>query len=293
MAKIVCVHGIAQQFRGEETLSSRWAPSLRDGVRRVEPAGAAVAAALTDADVRSVFYGDLFRPAGQTLSTGEPPLTADDLTEFEEDLLFRWWREAAEVDPAVSLPGEGTMARTPNSVQAALRVLSGSAFFAGLAQRLMIGSLVQVRRYFTETGTRARIQRRVADAVEEDTRVVVAHSLGSVVAYEALCAHPEWPVRALVTLGSPLGVRNLVFDRLQPGPSAAADPAGQWPGAVTSWTNVADHGDVVALVKDLRSLFGKRVVQSVVHNGVKAHDVRGYLTARETGQGVLAGLAPA
>ena len=65
---------------------------------------------------------------------------------------------------------------------------------------------------------------------------MVGHSLGSVVAYEALCAHPEWPVRALVTLGSPLGIRNLIFDRLVPAPAAgdsgrgAGDVAGRGRG---------------------------------------------------------------
>ena len=48
--------------------------------------------------------------------------------------------------------------------------------------------------------------------------MLVGHSLGSVVAYEALCANPEWPVRMLVTLGSPLGIPNLIFDRLEPAP---------------------------------------------------------------------------
>ena len=52
--------------------------------------------------------------------------------------------------------------------------------------------------------------------MDDGTEVIVAHSLGSVVAYEALCAHPEWPVRNLVTLGSPLGIRNLIFDQLVP-----------------------------------------------------------------------------
>jgi pimeloyl-ACP methyl ester carboxylesterase len=32
--------------------------------------------------------------------------------------------------------------------------------------------------------------------VRADTAVLIGHSLGSVVAYEALCAHPEWSVRA-------------------------------------------------------------------------------------------------
>jgi len=151
----------------------------------------------------------------------------------------------------------------------------------------MIGSLVQVRRYFTEPATRARIQQRVVDAVTEDTRVVVAHSLGSIVAYEALAAHPEWPVRALVTLGSPLGIRNLIFDRLDPSPSVGV---GRWPGSVVTWRNVVDLGDVVALVKDLRPLFAEKMDHCVINNGAKAHDVRSYLTTPEVGNGIIAGL---
>ena len=131
-----------------------------------------------------------------------------------------WWRGAAESDPRVVHPDARTLARTPGSVQAALRALSGSAFFAGLAERVMLFDLQQVRRYMTDPHVRQAAQDRVAAAVGEDTRVVVGHSLGSVVAYEALCAHPEWPVRALVTLGSPLGIRNLIFDRLVPAPAA-------------------------------------------------------------------------
>lgn len=134
---------------------------------------------------------------------------------------------------------------------------------------------------------------RVAAGIGEDTRVVVGHSLGSVVAYEALCAHPEWPVRALVTLGSPLGIRNLIFDRLVPAPTAEGPGGarGAWPGVARSWVNVADAGDVVALVKDLRPLFGGQVACFLVHNGAHAHDVRPYLTAAETGAGIAAGLA--
>ena len=69
----------------------------------------------------------------------------------------------------------------------------------------MLFDLQQVRQYMTHPEVRQAVQDRVATEVGKDTRVVVGHSLGSVVAYEALCAHREWPVRALVTLGSPPG----------------------------------------------------------------------------------------
>jgi pimeloyl-ACP methyl ester carboxylesterase len=73
--------------------------------------------------------------------------------------------------------------------------------------------LEQVRPYFTIAAVRDEVQRRFCAAVAPDTEVVVAHSLGSVVAYEGLCAHPEWRVRGLVTLGSPLAIWNVILDR--------------------------------------------------------------------------------
>ena len=291
MARVLCVHGVGQQGKGEDTLRGEWILALRDGMRR---AGCGEADLPGAEEIRCVFYGDLFRPAGRLLGVGDPWLTAADATEFDRDLLMAWWQGAAESDPGVIDPDARTLARVPGNVQAGLRALSGSAFFAGLAERAMLFDLQQVRRYMTDPVVRAAVQDRIAAGVDEHTRVVVGHSLGSVVAYEALCAHPEWPVRGLVTLGSPLGIRNLIFDRLVPVPMTgeSGQRAGVWPGEVEAWTNVADAGDVVALVKDLRPLFGGKVACYLVHNGSHAHDVRAYLTAAQTGA-AIAGLGDA
>jgi hypothetical protein len=258
VARVLCVHGVGQQAKGEDTLRGEWTHALRDGMRR---GGCAEADLPRAEEIQCAFYGDLFRPPGRLLGVGDPWLTPAQATEFDELLLAAWWRGAAVSDPGVIHPDTRTLMRAPGSVQAALRALSRSAFFAGLAQRAMLFDLQQVRRYMTDPLVRSAAQHRVAAGVEENTRVVVAHSLGSVVAYEALCAHPEWPVRGLVTLGSPLGIQNLIFDRLVPTPAAGgiSEPAGAWPGGVRAWTNIADIGDAVALVKDLRPLFGNKV----------------------------------
>lgn len=289
VARVVCVHGIGQQNKGEEMLRGEWVLALRDGIRR---SGIAVAGLPGDEDIRCVFYGDVFRPPGRLLGPGDPWLKAADATEFDRELLVAWWRVAAESDPHVVHPDARTLARTPGNVQAALRALSRSAFFAGLAERVMLFDLQQVRRYMTDLVLRRVVQDRVLAAVDKDTRVVVGHSLGSVVAYEAMCAHPEWPVRALVTLGSPLGIRNLIFDRLVPAPvpGEPGRPTGTWPGGAEMWTNVADAGDVVALAKDLRPLFGPKVACYLVDNGSHAHAVQPYLTAAETGAAIAVGL---
>jgi hypothetical protein len=198
MAQIVGVHGIGQEVKGPHTLSESWRPAMWDGLRL---ARAAVPAA---EDLACAFYGDLFRRSGK--GVGEPPYGARDVQEgFEQEILDAWWRGAAEAEETVPGPGAKTKVRTPDSVQRALNALSRSAFFAGLAERALIGSIKQVHRYFTEPGLRAQVLERVAAEIGPDTRVLIGHSLGSVVAYESLCAHPYWPVRTLVTLGSPLG----------------------------------------------------------------------------------------
>lgn len=282
MARVVFVHGIGKQQDGEDTLVRSWLPALTDGLRR---AGHTVL--LDPSDVAMAFYGDLFRPTGRLLAVGDPAYTAADVEEgFERELLLAWWAEAARTDPGVVPPdASDTLAATPRSVQSALRALSGSKFFADVALRSMVADLKQVRGYLLDPRTRASVRARVRDAIGPDTRVVVAHSLGTVVAYEVLCALTPHRITALVTLGSPLGIPNLVFDRLDPAP-------GRWPGPAETltWTNLAATGDAVALVKDLRPLFGARLRSAIVHTGSHAHDAASYLTDPLCGHAVAMGL---
>jgi hypothetical protein len=284
VARIVCVHGIGQQVAGEHSLLRDWTSALLDGLILAGYGGATRASELAMG-----FYGDLFRPAGERLAVGDPVFTTDDVEPgLEEDLLLAWWREAARVDPKVAPPEADTLVRVPGSVQAALRQLSRSRFFGGLALRAMVFDLKQVRRYLQDQQLRAAARSAVGKLITTETRVVVAHSLGSVVAYETLAAMPDHSVRALVTLGSPLGIENLIFNRLDPAPVCGL---GAWPGTEDLvWTNVADRGDVVALERDLRPRFGPRVINTVVHNGAHAHAVSAYLTDKLTGAAIAGGL---
>ena len=284
MGRIVCVHGIGKQTSGEQSLLRDWTPALLDGLTRAEQPDVA-----GSGDVVMAFYGHLFRLVGERLAVSDPLYTAADVERgFEEELLLTWWEEAARVDPTVAPPGADTLVRVPGGVQAGLRQLAKSAFFGGVALRSLVFDLKQVSRYLRDPEVRMAAQTAVTDQIGPETRVVVAHSLGSVVAYEALAATPGHPVRALVTLGSPLGIANLIFDRLEPAPEGGV---GVWPGSDRlSWTNVADRGDVVALEKDLRPRFGPGVNPVVVHNGAHAHDVTAYLTDQLTGAAIAGGL---
>ena len=103
----------------------------------------------------------------------------------------------------------------------------------------------EVQTYFADSDRRTAATADVADAVEcLAPQVIIAHSLGSVVAYEALWEHPHPPVQLLLTVGSPLAMPGIVLDRLR----EHKEPRGRPPGVV-KWINIADPGDFIAVPK--------------------------------------------
>lgn len=94
-----------------------------------------------------------------------------------------------------------------------------------------------------------RVRRACRDTVAATIRasrpsVVLAHSLGSVVAYETLWHYPDLELDLLITLGSPLALPHAVFPRLDPAPVGGL---GSRPPMVKRWVNIADLGDLVAI----------------------------------------------
>jgi hypothetical protein len=281
MAVIVGIHGMAQQFKGGYELRSVWFDALRDGL-----AGAghgATADALAAASLRVAYFGDLFRPTG-ALAAGEPPFsTADIRPGPEQDLLAELYEAAIEHEPSLA-PAPGSMGSERVAVQVMLERLLRSATFSRVAQRGFIGNLKQVTAFLTDCSVKESALVRVHEEVTGDTRVLIAHSLGSVVAYEYLCRYQPPSIELLVTLGCPLGIPNLVFDRLTPAPARGR---GAWPGTVAGWVNVADPDDIVALRKQLAPLFpasqGRAVEDYLIDNGDQPHAISRYLNAAPTG----------
>ena len=206
-----------------------------------------------DTEVAVCFYGDLFR---------RDPEVAD--AEFETS-------RAGIAESLSNLAGEEGLAALSQAANAA-------AFDR---------TVDMVTTMATNPDLRAQILERMRTVVDADTRVVIGHSLGSLVAWSALCVSPEWRVDTLITLGSPLGA-PMVFDGLRPAP---VDGLGAWPGSVRRWVNVAAVGDRAAAVSELAPLFDPRVEDRRVDNGHRAHDPEPYLNAMVTGAAVAEGLA--
>lgn len=282
MATIVGIHGISQQYQSGPELTSTWFDALRGGL---EAAGfKAKSDALREEALRVAFFGDLFRSRG-TMGAA-PRYTAADLEAgYERSMLAGFYEAAAKQDESLH-PTNDEMGVSPG-LQQMLRRLAQSKALAGIVESLFVRDLKQVNWFLHDAATKDQVLRRVAAEVGEDTRIVVGHSLGSVVVYEYLCRYQPVGVVLLVTVGSPLGIPNLVFDRLTPHPQAGA---GAWPGLVKRWINVADPGDVVPLVKQLAPLFprpgGAALVDRLVDNGDKPHMINRYLNSMQVGEAV-------
>ncbi len=280
MARIVFIHGIGQQVEAPERLLGEWGASLRAGMRF---AGVPAGEWPPDADMDLAFFGELFRD--DVKGVPDMPYVLADIDEgFEEEILRAWAAQALaqEVDEEVS-----KAAWAPQSVQQLAVSLLSLPYFANITERLLVGALKQLRAYLTDTAVRAAVRSRLAELILPDTRLVIAHSLGSIVAYEVLCLAGLQARPALITLGSPLGLRNLVFDRLEPRP---VGNAGWWPAGAARWVNIADLHDLVASEKNLVTLFGARVEDILVNNGAAAHDIGPYLTSARTGKAVYEAL---
>jgi pimeloyl-ACP methyl ester carboxylesterase len=176
-------------------------------------------------------------------------------------------------------------------VQGALRELLGTRYFATLTETELISDVKQVLGYMRDANVRDAAQEAIDDEVDTETRVIVAHSLGAIVAYEALQRFggtPRWAnVATLVTLGSPLGMPKLIFDQLRPRPEAGR---GRWPAGIIRWTNIAADSDVLALPDRIQPLFGGALADIGVNRDATAHDALPYLTAAATCHAIADGL---
>ncbi|MFD3615293.1 alpha/beta hydrolase [Streptomyces sp. NPDC058676] len=212
------------------------------------------------ADSRFAYYGDLFglgqaQSAGGALEEHEAVFVRELLLEAIDERRARATRDEelrmlhhaqAQLTPHGSAQGLGSVARQVLGAANSLLSLPGVRTFGGWAgASLMVGQLRQVARYLAraepdDSGTTldSRIRRRVAGQLDPaGPTIVVAHSLGTVVALEALQSY-EGSVPLLVTLGSPMGLRGAVRDRMRPHPLRV-------PESVEVWLNFWDRDDLV------------------------------------------------
>jgi pimeloyl-ACP methyl ester carboxylesterase len=179
--------------------------------------------------------------------------------------------------------GVGSMVRS--AIGSLARLSWFAPFGMAFAERFVNRALAQVTRYFTDETTRSATLDSVQRLLGADTKVLIGHSLGSVAAYEVAHRRNQ-PLPLLITLGSPLGLRTIVYERLRPQPPG-------FPPLVQRWVNIADRDDFIAAEPDLRGLFKqgmsiRAVFESgyTVDNGAEPHNAQFYLGKAQVGKPV-------
>ncbi len=309
MATIVLVHGIAQEQKSADTLEEEWLPDLAGGVRTAGFPETAdrlyrLRSGPDGIDTRMAFYGGLF------LRGDQQGLEPEEFTRSEqalaEQLAMEWTIRAAsrstdersrraaaqELAQLQRTAGEeqGARAATRSAINSLARIPWFAPLGMGFAARFVMRSLTQVTRYLSDDALREQALARVHALLTPRTRVLIGHSLGSVVAFEA-AQMLDYPLPLLITLGCPLGLHGAVYERVRPQPP-------RFPPAVHHWVNVADRNDSVAAEPDLTPLFRSTAPTEAVleggytvDNGAKPHQVDFYLTKAQVGRPIGALLA--
>jgi hypothetical protein len=140
-------------------------------------------------------------------------------------------------------------------------------------------------------GAYFQVQARFAAKLSSRTSLVIGHSLGSVIAYEALCRLPH-QVHTFITVGSPIATPKLILEPLRRRMSQLrGHPVERklpWPG-VRKWTNVFAKADVWCVpVPRFNRFFEGTITDVEVDHGTVArpsrtHALPAYLKHREVG----------
>ncbi|MFI1032192.1 hypothetical protein [Streptomyces sp. NPDC020951] len=275
MADVVVVHGIFAERSSRDEIHDTWLAALREGLRNVR---------FREVDgltVECVFYGYLYND-GKAGPAWQYEI-GDIAPGLEEELLISF---AESVDDPAQDEVPGKAAYAPRSVQWAIDKLQKRKFLGG-TNAAILGLVKQVARYLRDPDFKKKVHAEFSAAMETGPRLVIAHSLGSVVAYDWLRSNPRTSATTLITLGSPLGLRP-VLRELHPYLDSCQAP---WPVGIDTWVNVAAKEDVVATVKELDGLFAGKIHDLLAANSRRtAHDAVVYLKNVHTSKSVKVAL---
>ncbi len=213
-------------------------------------------------------------------------------------------------EPYLAAPGTGAFPPHTGSLKRKLAALGLEAFgklAEGVARLPGMDDLVEhqiehrvqdLYQYHSDAALRAKMQARLAATLQPALAkgkdvMLIAHSMGSIIAYDVLLGHPDFRIAHFVTVGSPLGLGE--------GKAHLATHTGplQVPAGVARWSNFADQRDpIAALDMRLASDFAAneagvvirdfKVFNTYVGPRAKAnpHKIYGYLRTPEVARAV-------
>jgi len=236
--RLILVHGRDQQGKDRQALQRVWTEALDVGL------DAAGLPSIREHEVVFPYYADdLIAMANEIRSAPMRGVIAKGAEPQEaglDSVQIALLQEMLGEDAVAGAAQDEALHKGAQNTALALalaRLADRSEFGRGLLTKLT----EDVSIYLQHQVVAKRVNDFVASAIGTQPCVVVAHSLGSIVAYRVLRELGATArVQRLITLGSPLGLHT-VRKLLSP-------PARVFPAGVGSWVNAFDPADIVALI---------------------------------------------
>lgn len=289
MKQLVFVHGRAQENKDAAALKAEWVDAWRSGLAK-----SGLSMPISDTDIRFPYYGQTLYDLAQGKTAGEAAaviVKGDDADReqqaFVREVILEVQRKQGITDADLAqAAGVDVVQRGPLNwewLQGVLKVIDQRVPLASGASIALATN--DVYQYLDNIGIRDEIETGVRQALTPEVpTVVVAHSLGTVVAYNLLLregAAQRWKVPLFATIGSPLAV-TAIRKKLAPN---------RHPMCVGRWLNVLDERDVVALYPLDADHFpldpqitNKRDVDNPTPN---RHGISGYLSDQEVAKALF------
>jgi hypothetical protein len=237
MKTLVFVHGMRQENRKPAELEAEWRAALEATWKRQGVTGPAF-------ELRMPYYGDVLDRHTRGVAAGAPSVVARGDTPMPRlaSELLEQIGDKAGLTPAeiAAETGQSVVDRglaNQQWTQGITRLLGRKVPWLG---HIALPFVEQVDAYLTNIHARKAVDDEVGPELKGSPRVIVSHSLGTIVSYRLLTElGVECEVPLFVTVGSPLGI-DLVREYLKP-------PRLNVPPGVRKWVNGADKRDYVAL----------------------------------------------
>ena len=249
MRELVLVHGRSQQHKEPISLKKAWLDALGEGLAK-----SSVTLPIAEEAVRLPYYGDTLigLMEGKSAEEAAKVIVRGTQEDADEEAFFRSVLEEVRQQAGVTdadiaaIGGQDVLLKGPRNwewLQTIVEALDRRAPGASGTSIALFTRDVYV--YLKNTAIRNIIEQGISNAIRPGVEtVVVAHSLGTVIAYNLLRregAARGWRVPLLVTVGSPLAVQA-IRKHLR----GFAAPM-QCPECVDSWFNAFDTRDIVPL----------------------------------------------
>lgn len=277
--QLVFIHGRSQEHKDAAALKQEWTAAFSRGLAK---SGKEIPVA--NADISFPYYGqtlyDLVSnvPADQVAEVIVKGSRTDSVQHAFVQSVFGEVLAKAEIDDdkIQAIVGSEVIERGLQNKKWVLGILRAiDRYVPGGSGAAIAVATNDVYQYLRNPGIHNTIEGGVRAVLQAPgPKVVVGHSLGTIVAYNLLAREGQankWEVPLLMTLGSPLAI-TMIKESLRPVNS---------PTCVGKWVNALDPADIVALYPLAKPRFGVQPsIENLTHvrNDTKnRHGITGYL----------------